>query len=167
MKVAVKDACVLIDLVNGGLLDIWFQLGIETHTTDLVLRQVRADRQGQAVEAFVKAGLLIIDTLTGEQVLQMMREFGHLPVGIEDQSVLFLAMKLDAILITGDRRLRLESLRKNLEVRGMLWILDELVEHRHLAPKLAAEKLRILLLNGAFLPPEECDKRFRNWSSTQ
>ena len=47
MKVAVKDACVLIDLANGGLLEAWFQRGIETHTTDLVARQVKTDRNWQ------------------------------------------------------------------------------------------------------------------------
>lgn len=52
MKAAVKDACVLIDLANGGLLESWFQLGIETHTTDLVLRQVMKDSQGESVAAF-------------------------------------------------------------------------------------------------------------------
>jgi hypothetical protein len=31
MKVAVKDANVLIDLVEGDLLGLWFRLGIETH----------------------------------------------------------------------------------------------------------------------------------------
>lgn len=163
MKVAVIDACVLIDLANGGLLEAWFQLGIETHTTDLVLRQVKKDHQGQAVTAFVEAGRLKVETLTGKQVLQMRAELGHLPVGVEDQSALFLAMELDAILLTGDRRLRLEGLRKSLEVRGMLWVLDELVARRHLTPKLAAVKLQKLLADGAFLPPDECAKRFKAW----
>ena len=31
MKVAVKDTNVLIDLVEGDLLGLWFLLGIETH----------------------------------------------------------------------------------------------------------------------------------------
>ena len=163
MKVAVKDACVLIDLANGGLLEAWFQLGIETHTTDLVLRQVKMDRQGLAVTAFVEANLLKVETLTGKQVLQMRAELGHLPVGVEDQSALFLAMELDAILLTGDRRLRLEGLRKSLEVRGVLWVLDELVKHRLLTSKLAAAKLQSLLADGAFLPHDECQKRLKSW----
>ena len=35
MKVAVKDANVLIDLVEGDLLGLWFRLGIETYVPDL------------------------------------------------------------------------------------------------------------------------------------
>jgi hypothetical protein len=39
MKIAVKDANVLIDLIEADLLGLWFQLGIETHTADLVVRE--------------------------------------------------------------------------------------------------------------------------------
>jgi hypothetical protein len=163
MKVAVKDACVLIDLANGGLLDAWFQLGIETHTTDLVVRQVKTDRHWQAVSVFIKAGLLKVASLTGEQVAQMQKDLGGLPVGVEDRTVLFLAMELDAILITGDRRLRIEGLRRKLEARGLLWILDEMVARQKLTQKLAAAKLRLIVSEGAFLPRDECEKRFRAW----
>ncbi len=166
MKVAVKDACVLIDLVNGNLLDAWFQLNIETHTTDLVLRQVKKDRQGRVVENYVRAGLLKIDSLSGEEVTQMRSEFGHLPVGIADQSVLFLALKLDAVLITGDRRVRIEGLKQELEVHGTLWILDALVDRKLLPARLVAGKLRTLLAAGAFLPASECEKRLAAWEKT-
>lgn len=165
MKVAVKDACVLIDLANGGLLEAWFQLGIETHTTDLVARQVKTDRNWQAVSGFIEAGLLKVATLTGEQVERMHDELGALPVGLEDQTALFLAMEMDAILLTGDRRLRLEGLKRKIEVRGLLWILDELVTKQLLPPRLAAVKLRSMVADGAFLPRDECEKRFQAWES--
>jgi hypothetical protein len=164
MKVAVKDACVLIDLANGGLLEAWFKLGVETYTTDLVLRQIKDEKQWAAVEPFVKSGLLKAETLTGEEVLTMREMLNHLSVGIEDQSVLFLAIKLDAILLTGDRRLRMEGLRKSLEVRGVLWVLDELVSRKQLPPKQATERLQKLLDDGAFLPMEECKKRYSAWA---
>lgn len=164
-RVAVKDACVLIDMANGGLLDLWFQLGIETHTTDLVVRQVKTDQQWQMVSTFIDAGTLKVTTLNGKQVEQMQRDFGALPVGVEDKSVMFLALELKAVLLTGDRRLRLEGLHRKLEVRGMLWILDELLAKQRLTPKLAAAKLRLILDGGAFLPQDECDKRFRAWEA--
>ena len=165
MKVAVKDACVLIDLANGGLLEAWFQLGIETHTTDLVARQVKTDHNWQAVSGFIEAGLLKVTTLTGEQVERMYHELGTLPVGLEDQTALFLAMELNAILLTGDRRLRLEGLKRRIEVRGLLWILDELVTKQLLPPRLAAVKLRSMVAEGAFLPRDECEKRFQAWET--
>ena len=164
MKAAVKDACVLIDLANGGLLEAWFQLGIETHTTDLVIRQVRSDAHWQAVSGFVQAGLLKVATLDGPEMERMLEEVGHLSIGIEDQTALFLAMNLKAILLTGDRRLRLEGLKRQVEVHGVLWILDQLVAKRVLARKLAAVKLRAMIDHGARLPEDECKRRFREWT---
>ena len=99
-------------------------------------------------------------------MMQMQKDLGGLPVGVEDRTVLFLALEVDAILITGDRRLRLEGLRRNLEVHGLLWILDELVVRQKLTPKLAAAKLRVIVSEGAFLPQDECEKRFRAWEET-
>ena len=58
MRIAVKDASILIDLAEGDLLGLWFQLKIETHTTDLVLREVKQETQWQRVSPFVDAGLL-------------------------------------------------------------------------------------------------------------
>lgn len=165
MKVAVKDACVLIDLANGGLLDAWFQLGIETFTTDLVLRQVKTEHQWQAVSPFIEAGLLEIETLSGTQIEQMSRTLGGLGVGIEDQSVLFLAIERRAMLITGDRRLRIEADKCKVEVRGLLWILDELVAKAAVAPALAALKLQSMRQQGARLPDDECQNRLQLWAT--
>jgi hypothetical protein len=41
MKIPVQDANVLINLELTGLFDLWFQTGIETHTTDLIRTKVR------------------------------------------------------------------------------------------------------------------------------
>jgi len=164
MKVAVKDACVLIDLANGGLLDAWFQLGIETFTTDLVLRQVKTADQWKAVSLFVEAGLLQIETLTGNQIERMSKSLAGLRIGIEDQSALFLAIERGAVLVTGDRRLRIEADKYEVEVRGLLWILDELVGHSVVAPTLAALKLQSMRDQGARLPKDECEKRLQLWT---
>ena len=165
MKVAVKDACVLIDLANGGLLEAWFHLGIETFTTDLVIRQVRVEEQWRAVSEFVEAGLLRVETLSGEQIERMGQTLGEMRIGFEDQSALFLAIERDAILLTGDRRLRIEAGKKNVDVRGLLWILDELVSQSVIAPSLAIVKLQTMRDSGARLPANECEVRVRAWST--
>ena len=166
MKVAVKDACVLIDLANGGLLDAWFQLGIETFTTDLVLRQVKTEQQWQAVSPFVKIGALRVETLSGSEIERMSESLGGIGMGVEDQSVLFLAIERKAILITGDRRLRIEADKCQVDVRGLLWVLDELVAKAVLAPALAALKLQSMRQQGARLPDDECQKRVQSWTGT-
>lgn len=163
MKVAVKDACVLIDLANGDLLDEWFALGIETFTTILVLDQVRDAAQWPAILKQVKRGRLKISVLSSAEMTQMLAEVGHLRIGIADQSVLFLAVHREAILLTGDRRLRLEGTRRGVDIRGLLWILDELVRREVLRPRKASQRLTTILEQGAFLPADECEARHRQW----
>ena len=55
MKIAVQDANVLIDLELAGLFDLWFQLGIGTHTTDLIKGELEDGGHVQA-QAYFKSG---------------------------------------------------------------------------------------------------------------
>jgi len=127
LKVAVKDACMLIDLADAGLLDAWFHVGIATFTTDLAVHQVKGDQHWLTISEYLEAGILKVVSLNGDQVTRMRNELGHLPIGVEDQTVLLLALEKQAMLITSDRRLRLEGLRQNLETHDVRWVLDELV----------------------------------------
>ncbi len=163
MKVAVKDACVLMDLANAGLLDAWFGLGIETHTTDFVLRQVRQEEQWATIFPHVGGGNLKVHNLNEAELQQIVTGFRDSRLGIEDHSVLFLARKLDAILITGDRQLRIRAGALSLEVRGILWILDQLVESGQIEAGVAANKLLQMIDQGAFLPPDKVAVRLRKW----
>ncbi|MBE7537967.1 MAG: hypothetical protein HS122_06110 [Opitutaceae bacterium] len=45
MRITVKDASILIDLAAGDLPGLWFQLQIETHTTDFVPREMKQEIQ--------------------------------------------------------------------------------------------------------------------------
>jgi hypothetical protein len=55
LKIAVQDANVLIDLELSGLFDLWFQAGIETHTTDLIRAELERGTHEQAL-AYFKSG---------------------------------------------------------------------------------------------------------------
>jgi predicted nucleic acid-binding protein len=165
MRIAVKDANVLIDMAVAGLLESWFQLGISTCTTDIVLQQVKRDPQAAAVLPFVASGMLEIVSLTGEQLSLCVQHYGHLRIGIADSSVILLAKERKALLLTGDRRVTREGRVAGIEVRGLLWIFDELVARTILPPKLAAIKLRAVLDAGAFLPEDECERRLEAWRS--
>ena len=48
MRIAVKDANVLIDMAVAGLLESWFQLGISTCTKDILPE----DECGRRLEAW-------------------------------------------------------------------------------------------------------------------
>jgi hypothetical protein len=45
MKVTVKDANILIDLIESELLGLWFKLGVETYISDLVQLRFKRSRR--------------------------------------------------------------------------------------------------------------------------
>ena len=70
MIIAVKDAYVFIALESMGLLDLWFQLGIETITSSFVVMELEDGnhqnalaciRAGQAVEAVISSQEMATD----------------------------------------------------------------------------------------------------------
>lgn len=168
MKVVVQDANILIDLEKAGILDLWFQLGHETHTTDQITRELRGDGCKGAL-AYIRRKVIKERRFTFEELSEIgtLREECGGGTSFNDCSVLYLACELDACLLTGDGPLRKQGKSRDLEVRGMIWIFDELVGHGLLAPAIAADKLRGLLDGGSFLPQTICDQRIQQWLKTK
>lgn len=163
MKIAVQDANILIDLELSGLLGVWFQLGIETHTTDLIIDQVRTGGH-EEILANVASGRLIVHTFSGERIEEAFALTESFPgIDIEDGSIYLLAVELDALLLTGDSPLRKLAALRHVEVHGTLWIFELLLERNVLTRTLASEKLKLLLTMDRYLPRTECEKRLKAW----
>lgn len=165
MKVAIKDANILIDLANCDLVDACVRLPYEFITTELVLLQLRQEAQWAAVEPFVVAGLIRTAGLSAQEEYELTIDPLLPMLGHADMHVLWLAAREQAILLTGDLRLRKEATHRRVEVHGLLWILDELIESRILVPAEAAKRLRLAMAGGAYLPPDECVARLKLWGS--
>ena len=166
MKVAVQDANILIDLVEGGLLDAWFLLRIETLTTDLVMHEIGDPAQRAMLDAYVRSGSLQIIELDPAQLASAAVLLASGPRGltIQDCSVVTLAREREAVLITGDALLRRHAESIGVTVHRTLWILDRLVADGALGARVASEKLRLLMGKDRRLPQDECLCRIRQWA---
>ena len=163
MRIAVKDASILIDLAEGDLLGLWFQLKIEAHTTDLVLREVKQETQWARVSPFVDAGLLQRHTTAAEEIPALVVFSQTHGINLPDASGVLLARRLQAYLLTGERRLRRAAEGGEIVTHGLLWILDQLVERETLTRPDAAQRLERMLAAGSRLPRPECDGRLKAW----
>lgn len=163
MKVAVKDANVLINLIEADVLGLWFRLGIETHTTDLVVHELRRVAQGQALSLMIEAGNLRVRTFEPAILNSIRLQATKLGVSLADASVIHHASEIGATLLSGDRKVRREAAHLGLEVRGLLCVFDKLVGEGVLAPAEASIRLKRALAAGAFLPADECETRLRRW----
>jgi predicted nucleic acid-binding protein len=159
MKVVIHDACALIDLLKGSLVELWIKCGIEIHTTQLALLEVEDD------PAHLRnSGALRIRELSDAdlgELLSFQKSFKAL--SLQDCSVLRLAQELDAPLLTGDKDLRAVAERNGMRVHGMLWVLDMMLEQGVLTTIDAARSLRLLLGEGSRFPRSECERRLKLW----
>lgn len=163
MKVAVKDANVLIDMAEADLLDLWFSLGIPTHTTDLVMAEVELPSRKALLQKFITDRKLKIHSVSATHMVQTAILANNHRISPADASALLLSKRLKAVLLTGDGRLRKVAGLKAVEIRGVLWIFDHLVAKGLLSGQEAARRLRHLKDVGSFLPADQCAERLTRW----
>jgi rRNA maturation endonuclease Nob1 len=156
-KIAVQDACILFDLVDLTLLNLFFRLDFEVFTTPQIIGEIKTKKHRIAVDKHIKDGRLIIDSYgTLEDVFQLFGEESGL--SLEDCSVLELAIRKEAILFSSDGRLRKISNRRNITVRGTLWIIEHLYLEDMITLETAIEKLELLEKVNERAPTKEIKK---------
>ncbi len=167
-KIAVKDANVFIDMEYMGILDLWFQLGYETITSDLVVRELEKGMHFQAI-ACVESSQIKSIPLPLNVVAELQEN--HTGISSTDAAVLYIAIEHKALLLTGDSQLRCAAKVELVECHGSIWVLDQLVRNKKLTGLLAAEKLNALAaLTGKqkrFLPKKRVTEYVKRWQGMQ
>jgi len=118
MKIAVKDANIVIDLVNGDLLGTCLKLPYAFCTTEGVISQLEWEEQWSTVRPFVDAGALEIIELTTQEMEDIFASPLLMKLDVVDLGVMHLAKRENAILLTGDLALRKESAQWGIRVHG-------------------------------------------------
>lgn len=163
MRISITDANIFIDLIHIGLLESFFDLEFDFHTTNEVILELRPDQQSMILK-IVEAKKLKIIKLTEEEHEKLENEnFGTKKLSLADKTVFYVAKKINAIILTGDNLLRNLSIKNNFEVHGSIWVLDSLVSKQILNPKDAEQKLTELMAYNPRLPKNECFKKLEEW----
>ena len=163
-RIAINDANLFIDLFEIDLIDSFFLLNLEFHTTSLILSELDPNQQGY-IQKFVEIGKLKIREISIAEI----ETFKDLPVqtqklSINDLSLYFYALELkECMLLTGDNRLRKEAEKIGFEVHGVLWMFEEIVSHNILEKQIAVQKLEELMKVNLWLPVRECEKLFEKY----
>ena len=155
-KIVVNDTNVFIDLFNVGLLERFFSLPWEVHTTEFVMLELTREGQHDSVSQYKDNGLLHIIKLYQQQK-------DKTNVSLTDCTVWYYAKQNNYTLLTGDRKLRNASLIDGVEVHGILYVIDQLVEEGILAKRIAISKLKQLEKSNPRLPQDEIEKRLKLW----
>ena len=130
MRIVISDSSCLIDLRKVSLLDAFLRLPYELLIPNTLFEEELLKFTAAQKKALVRDGLKVVD-LPGESVLraqQIARDMPHL--SIHDGFAFALAESCQGcILLTGDGRLRALANAQNMEVHGVLWVIDELHHH--------------------------------------
>jgi len=161
-KILVSDTNIWIDLYRGGLLETVFQLPHQFVTTEFVWRELHQPPGTR----LTNLGLLL-EPLNQDEILELYAlraDLGN--SSIPDVSCYLTARNRNWILLTGDKALRSSGFEADLDVRGILWLLDELYEHSLVNGGTLAAGLQQMIDRGARLPETECQHRIRLWESS-
>lgn len=164
MQIVVNDTNLFIDLIHAELIDVFFQLPFEVHTTDFVVAEIEEPEQEDIINQLIGIGRLFVASNTFsevEEIMELQEAVNRL--SIPDCSVWHYSKKNNYTLLTGDNLLRKTAMKDQVVVRGLLFIFDELVRLELISPAIACMKLRFLLETGTRLPKEACDERFELW----
>ncbi len=162
MRLIVQDANVIFDLIDCNIFELFFRLELEVITTSLVLNEIDRPSQLKACQAVIDKQLLHIVDINTMDYLRL--QALNLPgLSVPDRSVLDLAEHRGASLLTGDGKLRRTAKSLDVDVRGILWVFDQLVETELLSYSEAHTKLVELQQRNPRLPQLEINQRLADW----
>ena len=134
-----------------------------TFTTPQVIGEITNEMQWVEVSKFINNGKLQIDKDGEYEVVAAIFD-EHAGLSIPDSSVLELAIRKDAIIFSSDGSLRKISIKKNLIVRGILWIVEELHKKEIISQDMALHKLNKYLEINQRAPIKEVKNLIKNIS---
>jgi len=152
----VSDANIFIDLERIGLLIEFSKLDIKISTSDFVFNELNEKQQ-----MLVKSLSIEIYTLPAEELIKFFieyQELGQVKISSQDYSIYYFAKKYKAYLLSNDKALRKFSNKKNIEVKGIFYILDLIIEQSELSKNDLHTSIS-LLLNNSWLPKNEINIR--------
>ena len=164
MRVVINDANILIDLVKIDLMNQFVQLDMELKTTDFVFEELN-EEQKNIITLYINVGEIeIITTEKVEDFAGISSILDHASgLSFEDCSVWYYANKFKGILLSGDGRLRKLAIANGIEVRGILFVLDQLLLKDWITFELAIEKIELLYKINSRLPISSKNERISHW----
>ena len=168
-KIVVNDTNVFIDLYEVGLLEEFFSLPWEVHTTEFVMLELQREGQHETVARYKADKRLVVPVFEAKEMLEIGNLFqqyvNRTNLSLTDCSVWWYAKVNNYILLTGDRKLRTVSDYDGVDVHGIIYVFDALVEFNMISRQVAVDKLQHLYIINPRLPKEEIEKRINLWKA--
>ncbi len=153
----ISDANVIIDMQDGGLLEAMFQLDETFAVPDILYAEELEQQQPQ----LPRLGLQI-RSLSGESIARAMGLKQHnTGPSSNDLFALELARECQCPLLTGDMALRKAAESEGVELRGTLWLVEQLVLQRIITVAAARDAYQKMRDAGSRLPWSAVERQVR------
>ncbi len=164
MNIVVCDANIVIDLLQVDLFDTFLKLRWDMHVPPDVVDEVQEENSDLLIQA-IKSRDILVPVFTSEELFRIQDyKARYQPLSIQDCSCLLLAKKLSAVLLTGEKKLKMIATTSHgIQVHGVLWIFEHLVGKRLITPHMAHTGLSQLLTLNSRLPKPECERLLKRW----
>lgn len=164
VHIVIKDACILFDLIDLKLLASFYNLNLLVMTTPQVLSEITDDTQMAEIDQYVQNGKLKVDHFDSLEAIVGIVD-NNPGLSFTDASVLELASRINATILSSDKSLRNESQRRGIVVRGMLWILEELYIQKIVELEVLLERLNQYPAINKRAPKTEIENLIKKYSS--
>lgn len=158
--ILINDTNIWIDLKFVDLIDEVFKLPYDIGVPNILFEDELREVDG---EILLKNNINILK-MTDEEVREtylMSNDTNQ--VSFNDLTTLVVAHKRNCILVTGDGNLRRIATKKNVELRGSIWILDQLIDNNIISKEKGIDICNKLISSKRRLPKAELERRISLW----
>lgn len=159
----ITDANIFMDLEKVDLLKYLDNLPFTFATSDFVFNELNPQQKELVSQLEVE-----VYELEAMELMTFHQEFtalGQLNISFQDYSVFYHAKKYNGSVLSNDKRLRNFSKVREVPVRGLFYILDELTLNNVVTKNMMTDKLNLLKEINNWLPLNEINKRLDNLNS--
>lgn len=167
MEIIVDDTNILIDLANTGLIKYCKKLDIQFYSTEFAIAELTDHSQIESVNRLLAEGTLIEYKFKNDELMSLVNIYREYSLTTNlttiDCSVMLLAEKLNCRLLTNDQKLVIHAKKRGIEVNGLLWLTDRMVDDRIVSPIQMIDFLQKLLDTNVRAPQKMILERMQKY----
>jgi predicted nucleic acid-binding protein len=148
MQILISDANIIIDLEEGLLVEYWFKLPYQFHTPDILFSAELEQSHNNLLKMGLKLSELTPQSI--EYAAKLNTRYAN--PSIYDCFALVLAVQEQCLLLTGDKALRDAAQSEGVEVKGTLWLVEQMIKQQLITVPQAKQAYKLMRNAGKRLP---------------
>lgn len=148
MLLLISDANILMDIEAGDLVAPMFSLSYQFVVPDVLYYEELEEQHAHLLDMGLQTRTLSPESVKRVQTLSQI----YVKPGRNDLFALALAEVEQCPLLTGDAALRQASETEQIEVKGTVWLISQMVREQRITIPVARAALQKMRINGRRLP---------------